>query len=539
MSTEMAPGQPSGVFIRRSSGLTRQISAWDAMMYCATTPGIAWPIVYAVWVPWLYPGAHMIWATLAVLLIFPIAGLYWLFSVGMPRSGGEYVYVSRALHPVFGMMTSFAISFVSISWTAVGLFWLFHYAIAAGFRGLGLLYGNAVGTAWFAAADFVDQQWFQFLAGSILVAFLGFIFIKGTRWMMTVSWIAIISGIICMIVLGVAAMTGAANFAANFTELTGIDYGSIIPAATAAGYPTDFLVFATLAGGATYVGLNTLASTFSANLAGEVRGVQRSQLIALFGSLTIQLILWALMYWFQYAAFGGQWSNALYYLYETGDASVSSLPMEPMSTMLIAVLARNPVMVFLLFVPFALTAWGSLSGEAFGPTRNIFAWAFDRMIPPKFAEMGRRTRQPWLVILLTLLAVEAYYAIQIFQGSWMANVGYSILAWFAAWLILGVAGIVFPYRKRDLFESMPPMVKARWGGIPVMTILGVLTFIVSLFIVIMMLYVYYSTGGLPAAGALMAASFLVIPIFIYAASALYWRGKGVPIAKQFEEVPPE
>ncbi|MCL5256920.1 MAG: APC family permease [Chloroflexi bacterium] len=535
MATEQAPGQPAGVFIRRSSGLTRQISAWDALMYCATTPGIAWPIVYAVWTPWLYPGAHMVWATLAVLLIYPIAALYWLFSVGMPRSGGEYVYVSRALHPVFGLMCSFTISFVSISWTAVGFFWFFHYAFAQGFRGLGLLYG---GTFWPDAANFVDQQWFQFLGGTILLLFLGYIFTKGARWMMTVSWIAISAGIVCMLILGLSALFGANNFAANFTSMTGMDYNSVIPAATAAGYPTQFVVFATLAGGATYVGLNTLASTFSANIAGEVRGVQRSQLIALIGSLTIQLVLWALMYWFQYISLGGQWSNSLYYLAETGNKAYT-LPAEPMMTMLIAVLTGSPIVTFLLFIAFALTAWGSLAGEAFGPTRNIFAWAFDRMIPPKFAEMGRRTRQPWLVLILTLAAVEAYYVIQIFEGAWMANVGYSILAWFAAWLLLGVAGMVFPFRKKDLFESMPPMVKARLGGLPVMTILGVLTFIISAFIVGLMLYIYYSTGGLPAAGALMAASFLIIPIFIYIASALYWRNKGVPISKQFEEVPPE
>jgi amino acid transporter len=536
MATEPSIGQPgTGVFIRRSSGLTRQISAWDALVYCATTPGIAWPIVYAVWTAWLYPGAHMVWATLAVLLIFPIAGLYWLFSVGMPRSGGEYVYVSRALHPVFGLMVSFTISFVSISWTAVGFFWLFHYGIAQGFRGLGLIYG---GTGWSDAANFVDQQWFQFIGGTILLILLGFIFIKGTRWMMTMSWIAIISGVICLVVMAVGAIMGAGNFAANFTQMTGMDYNSVIPAATAAGYPTDFLIFATLAGGATYIGLNTLASTFSANLAGEVRGVQRSQLIALFGSLTIQLIIWGFMYWIQYVSYGAQWSNALYFLAETGNKAYT-LPAEPMSTMLIAVLTRSPIMVFLLFIPFVLTAWGCLAGEAFGPTRNIFAWAFDRMIPPKFAEMGRRTRQPWLVILLTLAAVEAYYVVQIFQGSWMANVGYSILAWFLAWMIVGVAGIVFPYRKKALFESMPPMVKTRLGGVPVMSILGVLTLLVSLFIVIIMLYVYFSGSGLPAVGVITAVSFLVIPIFIYLASSLYWKNKGVPISKQFEEIPPE
>ncbi len=72
-----------------------------------------------------------------------------------------------------------------------------------------------------------------------------------------------------------------------------------------------------------------------------------------------------------------------------------------------------------------------------------------------------------------------------------------------------------------------------------MTILGLLTFLVSLFIVVMMLYIYFSGSGLPPVGVITAASFLVIPVIIYLVSASYWKRKGIPIAKQFDEVPPE
>ncbi len=392
---------------------------------------------YAVWTP--CSTRAPIWlGNTSCILIFPIAGLYWPFLWAAPLAASVFV-----AGPPPGVALCVPLHYRSSAspdrWAYGGS----HYALAA-VSGAGIGYANAPDTAWFAAANFVDQigassYW------KCLVVFLGFIFVKGARWMMTVSWIAIISGIVCMVVLGISAFVGAGDFAANFTSMTGIDYNAIIPAATSAGYPTDFLVFATLAGGATYVGLNTLASTFSANIAGEIRGVQRSQLSSLWGAL-VQMSFGSYV-WFQYVATAAQWSNALLPVRD-GDPTVSALPMEPMSTMMIAMLVRNPIVVALLFIPFALTAWGSLSGEAFAPTRNIFAWAFDRMIPPKFAEMGRRTRSPWLVILLTMLTVEAWYAVQIYQGAWMAT-WILIFGWFRV-LILGVAACL-PVSLEALF----------------------------------------------------------------------------------------
>ncbi|HWL91190.1 MAG TPA: hypothetical protein VNP90_07470, partial [Actinomycetota bacterium] len=71
------------VFIRQSSGLTRQISPRDALMYSAMNPGLLYALVYIVWAPAFYPGAHMGIGVLFVLLIFPVAALYWYFSVSM------------------------------------------------------------------------------------------------------------------------------------------------------------------------------------------------------------------------------------------------------------------------------------------------------------------------------------------------------------------------------------------------------------------------------------------------------------------------
>jgi len=39
--------------------------------------------------------------------------------------------------------------------------------------------------------------------------------------------------------------------------------------------------------------------------------------------------------------------------------------------------------------------------------------------------------------------------------------------------------IIFPYRRKDLFEASPPLVKKKIAGIPVITIFGAIAFFVS------------------------------------------------------------
>ena len=55
-----------------------------------------------------YPGVNVYLNELiAFALIIPLSLVFAMFAAAMPRSGGDYVYVSRTLHPALGMMSSF------------------------------------------------------------------------------------------------------------------------------------------------------------------------------------------------------------------------------------------------------------------------------------------------------------------------------------------------------------------------------------------------------------------------------------------------
>jgi amino acid transporter len=87
------------IYVRRASGLVRNISAWDAMIFniMAMAP-MAIP-VYGIWASIIYPGAHLPTTALLDLPISIIIGLFYaIFSTAMPRAGGDYIWASRILH---------------------------------------------------------------------------------------------------------------------------------------------------------------------------------------------------------------------------------------------------------------------------------------------------------------------------------------------------------------------------------------------------------------------------------------------------------
>jgi basic amino acid/polyamine antiporter, APA family len=107
MSTTARPSSDTtsgGLFLRKSSGLVREFGGRDVFVF--NTIGYALGLVLAV-VPLLMAGAVPEANVLLVVLLGTIltvanALTYGYLSAVMPRSGGEYVYLGRVVHPAAG-----------------------------------------------------------------------------------------------------------------------------------------------------------------------------------------------------------------------------------------------------------------------------------------------------------------------------------------------------------------------------------------------------------------------------------------------------
>jgi APA family basic amino acid/polyamine antiporter len=106
----------SKIFARDATGLTRQIGAWDAFLGNILAMGVSYFFVFAYFASLLFPGANLP-VTVFVTLIpgIVVALLYYLFTVAMPRTGGDYVWTSRILHPSLGFMTNVVLTFTWLS----------------------------------------------------------------------------------------------------------------------------------------------------------------------------------------------------------------------------------------------------------------------------------------------------------------------------------------------------------------------------------------------------------------------------------------
>lgn len=157
--------EPAEVFVRHSSGLVREMSAGDALIGNVLIFNLVIASVTLLAVPFTFPGASL---PIGILLAFIPAGLiaavYVFFSVAMPRSGGDYVFISRTLHPALG----FAANFSFVGWNAVwiGVYsnWVATVGLSGLFASLGLTGGASF---WSGLASAVSGHWAAFIIATI------------------------------------------------------------------------------------------------------------------------------------------------------------------------------------------------------------------------------------------------------------------------------------------------------------------------------------------------------------------------------------
>ena len=97
------PGGDAGLFVRQATGLVREAGLVDTVFFNWVSGGaVGLALVYNVyWALNAFPGVNL---TLATLLVVPFAIcavlVFALLAASMPRSGGDYVFVSRIVHQI-------------------------------------------------------------------------------------------------------------------------------------------------------------------------------------------------------------------------------------------------------------------------------------------------------------------------------------------------------------------------------------------------------------------------------------------------------
>ena len=534
-------GASGELFVRRASGLTRTVSPWSALVYAFVCPTMTFAFLYYSQEQTLYLGAKGFWTSFTILALFPIAAVYVYMSLSMPRSGGEYIYVSRILNPLLGFIASWTLTIVGINWSGLLSQWTVNWGLGNFFLTEGLATGNKTLTHWgtYLSITTPDNRWVIWVIASGILASAFIVMSLGTKAVMRAMWTVLVFQwvmLIAFIAICLAA-GGEAHTIAGFEKIQGIKWSEVTNAVQTLGGLPGFKVGATIWAGLAFVNLSTLGSTYAANISGEIKKVNVAMPLAQIGSMALFVVYWILFSAVANHGLGENTIRAMAYLETQGGAS-KMLGTYPLISYMVVWMTRNWFLVAIAGpLSFMVATWGGVLGLSFGPVRNMFAFSFDGLIPGWFNKVSRNG-SPNRSVLLAFVIAWLVLTVATFT-TWYSYITYTVTIWMVGWFILGVAALVFPYVRKDIFEKSPQLVQSRFLGVPVISILGLLTSIVAGITV----YATFLTGTTPTMNTknllYTALFFILVPIVIYYISTIWQKSRGVEMGKRFKTIPPD
>lgn len=524
------------VFVREATGLTRELSASDVLMYNLLDMGLAWPLVYMFFASSGYPGANL---PITVLVgFFPnliIALLFYYLSVAMPRTGGDYVWCSRLVHPAIGFMESFAVVAFWLSYSGPVDGFLVPYGIGSMFTNLAVATGNP---GYLNLATMFSGQMPLLIGSLVVVATVILVAGFGLRNAFKFQWatfiLTVIGVAIFLIVLGTSSPE---MFKSNFNQLSGANYDGLIQAAHSAGLTTDFTLGGTVIGSlfsfTLYLGYQT-----SAYLGGEVRQAHRSQLIGIVWSTVIFALIVFLVWEAPYLIMGGSFISAVSQLSAAGN-SAYTLPMPPVLSYLIMFANPNPIVGVLVPLAIIATLFGSQETIVLMCVRIIFSWSFDGVTPAKLADISEKRASPNNALAVVAVVMTIYVLLSVFAANVLTFFSYTTSGVYLALAFVGVAGILLPYKHKDMFLASPPSVQRKIAGVPLIAILGVLTLLTGIFVAFIAASPIFTGAPVNPYYIIAMAVIFIVGLLAYEGSLHYQKSKGIDLSVRFKQIPPE
>jgi amino acid transporter len=537
MASEKLEKTPSGYYVRNATGLVREIGPWAALFVVFNwTVGIGIQY-FAVTMIGQYPGANPILAYLiSAIMVFGSAVATYLLSVAMPRSGGPYVHVSRVLSPILGYITGWAY-FLYIIFGGVALnAYVAPTLLSAGLTAAGYATANQglISIAKSLVNPYIDVAiGITILVVYMIILSLGY---RAFKYLIYATFaIPFLGSIATFISFALITPTQAQSVWDNvfgsgaFAQLT--------QAAVKAGWNSSYLNFSL---GATFAGLipaiyswtgPAIAGSF---IAGEVRRPKRSMFFATVGAAVFVLLFQLLYIGGALHAFGYQFVQIL----DFGGPSLKLTPSIP----LLSAVAWSSVSLIGVFIVVlgSLSAIHTQPAGLFLASRILFSMSFDRTMPVKMSEVSERFTAPtWNYLVITIVSIVLLYLSSPLSGiSIFLTLGWLTFMGILALVLTNLTAVVFPFTRREIFKSADSLVQKTIGGVPVITIAGLIGLSGYLFALLVDASVI--AGSKLGTSALLLPTFaVVLGIILYTYYASKAQKSGVDMDMLYKEIPPE
>jgi len=534
-------GSQPKLFARKASGLVREFGFFDT--YIFNTAGYALGLVLAstaLLAGALYPGANVTTILILGVCLAAFNGLtYGLLSGAMPRSGGDYVYNGRVLHPAIGFMTNFGFTCAQI--LAVGIYaqWTVNYAMSVSFQVIG--YGiKSQGLLDLGA--YIAQPVPSLVVGILVIALIVLVHLAGMKFLRKFLNTAIIIAFVgTLVTFFVFIANTRESFIAAFNQFmsttTGLAdaYQSIIQLAVEKGFTQPPITF-----GAALMALPLgywmfLGFTNSAYLGGEIKEPQKTQSYAMIGALLSGFILYIIIFLAYYNIVGLDFNNSLAYLIYFDQ---SPLPTDGVMNFFAGLLTNSVFLIIVMGISFFL--WFFLLEFTIVTVcvRNIFSWSIDRLAPEWLTKVNSKTRAPSNATIFVGIMGIILLAGSIFT-TFLSEISNFIATWAIAFWITSFSAILLPFRRKELFEASPPSVQRKVFGIPLVTIAGIFNLVLFTLVLYAAFTLPLYSGPLGPAALAFIFGVYVVGIIIYLIVAGIRKKQGVDLNLLYGEIPPE
>lgn len=536
----------SELFVRKSSGFVREASSFDAVVFNAVFSApvgavLAWGVFFSLSA---FPGANIIAAILISLVLnIPIILMMSSLASSMPRTGGDYIWVSRILSPQLATISSFAAAFSALIGATFWARYFPVYALGPALVTFGSMFKNESMITW--GNNFQSDKTWIVIGAFVMIVLMTLILIAGTkrtlRWMNIFWIIASVGTFLAFIAL---AFGSKAKFQTNFNALsndygaTGDSYQNVIAGGGAgasassltnwnATLPTVFVIMTFM-----------MWNWWSVYLSGELKGASNRQRHVKIMSTSL---LWNVVFLIMgvlllYRIVGYDFMVGA----NTGGNKAYVLPNAPWYHFLASITLNVPVLTFLIVGSFLFWSLPAMVGNVYQPVRAVFAWSFDRLLPAKLADVNPRTHSPVPAILTVMGLVTAMLIWSVSATTFATWLALGVLAGVVCILIVALAAFVFPSRRKDLYLNSPA--NQKFMGVPVLRIVSPLSALVMVFLVWAVLKYPALAIGTPEHAwwvPAFIAGIVVVGLLLYYIPKMVRKSQGIDIDLVYKELPPE
>jgi len=523
--------QPKAVFAREATGLVKALGAKDIFV---------WTIVFfpffSSWVGnfWYTPSlvdnvnyyvSLSLWVVL-FCLIPPF--VWWMLTTVMPRTGGDYLFASRGLHPSLGFAASLGITF-SVGLTAIGSAPLFALALgSAQLQTAGQVSGNGAATSLgnflnpFVTGSAETTVW---VLGVVILAIGALFAAVGTRFFNKVMWGIFIVGLLGLVIeLPILLTTSKATFDAAYAAYNPGGVSAVFAAAAKDGYVRTTTLAASIAA-VPLLFINFGPYYLMYNVAGEVKNARKSFLYGAWGAILLSAAMAFLLTFLLDRAVGLDFVEAYTVAYYYA----------PVVSALLAYAVPNlGINVILAIVLLVSNIGFGFLGFMF-LSRPMLAWSFDRILPSKLSLVNSRFGSPVVAIAVTLILAASGWTLELYT-TYAGVILDSLLIKFVGWAIVSIAAIAIPFRQKKLFQESS--VNYKVGGLPVLSIAGFASFLVFAYFVVNSITTTVFYTPTTDQGAFLIVLFGGAIVYYFLARA-YRRRQGIDLSLAFKELPPE